>query len=89
MEAATRQPEVTGIGLHDHDVRAEPITQLLGAPRMRLYRDDARARCQQRLDERAVAGADVEHECARRDACVGDEPVSPGLVEPVPSPLPP
>jgi len=53
-----------------------------------LDRDDPGASEDQRRGERALAGPDIKDEFARADTGLSDDPRSPLMIEPMPSPRP-
>nr|WP_208115620.1 hypothetical protein [Labedaea rhizosphaerae] len=56
---------------------------------MQLHREHAGARLDQVPGQRAVTGADVQHELARSHAGLGDDPAGPVVNERVPAPRAP
>ena len=56
---------------------------------MQLDRDDPGTGGDQRTGQRAVPGADVEHQFARPDRGVGHDPGGPFVSERMPAPRPP
>jgi hypothetical protein len=87
MERSAREPKVGGVGLHHPDGRTgEPIPKLLGAVRMELDGDDARAGRNQSRRERASARADVDDEVTGLDGGLLDEQLRPVVSELVPAP---
>ena len=86
MVRLQRQAEVTGVGPHDDDAVAEPTSEVAGAGGMRLDSDDPHATRDERSRERAVTGADVDHERVGREGGVSDELGGPTRFELVPSP---
>ena len=86
VERAAGESEVAGVGPHQRQFGAEAFPELRGSTGVDLDGDDARAGREQGRGERAGAGADVEDEVARSDACVVDESFSPDRIELVPAP---
>ena len=74
-----------GVGFDDRDAR-EPAAKIGGAVAVTLDGDDGRAGAHERERDRAVTGADVEHEVAAPDAGVTDELVGESRIESVPAP---
>lgn len=58
---ASREPEVAGVGFHDHDSLSESVSEVLGSLRVGLDGDDASAGVYKWIRERAETRTDVEN----------------------------
>lgn len=89
LEGSARKAEVYRVDLHDEDAcpRVE-LPQLGGSPRVQLDGDDGGPGGEKRLGEAARPGSEVQHEIARPDAGLGDEPGRKAPIEAVEPPPP-
>jgi hypothetical protein len=86
-ERPPRQAKVDCVGHDDGDgATSERSSQVRCPLSVELYGDDAGATFEERPDERAITGADIEDKITRSNPGIGNDLCSPAAIEVMPPP---